>query len=243
MSLATRLGRASNRVKQLGLDNGKTAEAPPKQQGKRETVTIAPPNMKIVIFKLVGNAPYMQCRFSEKAQRQMEAKQTAGTEALKGKKKRHPPRDYDADYQGSFHQLEDGSFGIPCSAFRQAAMSACRLVDFKMTLLKLSLHIVQDGFDKVDRTPLVKIIGKPVKDQRPGRNSDMNRTPDIRVRARWDEWSAIVKIRFDADQFSVSDVYNLMVRIGIQVGIGEGRPDSRNSTGMSYGTFDVELAK
>lgn len=36
------------------------------------------------------------------------------------------------------------------------------------------------------------------------------------------------------------DVANLMNRVGAQVGIGEGRPDSKNSAGMGWGLFSIE---
>jgi len=50
-------------------------------------------------------------------------------------------------------------------------------------------------------------------------------------------WQAKISLEWDADQFSLADVSNLMVRLGKQVGIGEGRPDSRSSAGMGWGTF------
>lgn len=53
----------------------------------------------------------------------------------------------------------------------------------------------------------------------------------------WEEWAADVRIRYDADQFSLTDVSNLISRVGSQVGVGEGRPDSKNSAGMGWGTF------
>jgi hypothetical protein len=34
-------------------------------------------------------------------------------------------------------------------------------------------------------------------------------------------------------------VTNLMQRVGLQVGIGEGRPDSRESAGLGWGTFAI----
>ena len=49
-----------------------------------------------------------------------------------------------------------------------------------------------------------------------------------------------MRIRFDADMFSAADVANLMNRVGAQVGIGEGRPDSKNSAGMGWGLFSIE---
>jgi hypothetical protein len=52
-------------------------------------------------------------------------------------------------------------------------------------------------------------------------------------------WEAKVRIRFDGDQFTLTDVTNLLMRVGLQVGIGEGRPDSKMSTGMGWGMFEV----
>jgi hypothetical protein len=48
-----------------------------------------------------------------------------------------------------------------------------------------------------------------------------------------------LRFRYDADQFTASDVVNLIARAGMQVGICEGRPDSSNSTGMGWGTFEI----
>ena len=35
------------------------------------------------------------------------------------------------------------------------------------------------------------------------------------------------------------DVVNLMARVGMQVGIGEGRPDSKASAGLGNGLFQI----
>jgi hypothetical protein len=62
---------------------------------------------------------------------------------------------------------------------------------------------------------------------------------DIRWRPMWEQWGAIVNVQWDEDQFSATDVLNLMLRAGLQVGIGEGRPYSPNSNGMGWGRFEV----
>jgi ribosomal protein S17 len=112
------------------------------------------------------------------------------------------------------------------------------LVGFKMTLAKLSLFVIADGADaKEPQIPLIRIIGKPTL------QTDIARVetgqPYVTVRAAYHNWSAKIKIRWDTDQFTVADVSNLLMRVGMQVGIGEGRPDSKNSAGMGWGTFDV----
>jgi hypothetical protein len=63
---------------------------------------------------------------------------------------------------------------------------------------------------------------------------------DIRPRAHFDPgWEAEVRIQYDADQFTLTDVTNLLLRVGKQVGVGAGRPDSTKSTGMGWGTFEI----
>ena len=47
----------------------------------------------------------------------------------------------------------------------------------------------------------------------------------------------------DADQFSLTDITNLLSRVGAQVGIGEGRPDSKSSAGMGWGMFRLSDAQ
>jgi hypothetical protein len=108
-----------------------------------------------------------------------------------------------------------------------------------MTVAKLSIFIVSDGFDIVDGTPLVRIQGDPEQSLLPVRNQ--TGVIDLRMRPLWREWAASLSIRFDAEQFSPQDITNLLVRAGRQVGIGEGRPDSRDSNGMEYGLFHVEV--
>lgn len=197
-------------------------------------VQIKAPNLQTATFRIIGTAPLVQAKFSQKAKEQMMATQAAGQTA-RGKKVREA-KDFDAVCDGSVHYSREGWVGIPAGAFRAAMISACRLVGFKMTLAKLSLFVEADGFDRDEGTPLVKLIAGPY------RRVDMhvrNATGvvDIRSRPMWDEWQADVRVKWDADQFTLSDVSNLLARVGAQVGLCEGRPDSKSSAGMGWGTF------
>lgn len=199
----------------------------------QERVVISAPRLKTALFSLQGTAPYVQARFSEKAQNMMAAKMAAGPQAKKGIKRE--ARDFDADYHGAMHVSMDGWHGIPAGAFRAAMISACRLVGFKMTMAKLSLFVVADGYDAVDGVPLVRIHGEPEPNHMHVRNE--TGVADIRVRPMWREWSVDLRLTYDEDQFNLCDVSNLLHRVGSQVGIGEGRPDSRDSAGLGWGLF------
>lgn len=196
---------------------------------------IKAPNMARATFELVGTAPFMQARFAMKARNIMANKMKEGSTA-KSKRVREA-RDFEADYKGAMYLTKDGLNGIPASAFRNALISACRTVGFKMTLAKLSLFIEHDAVDKDDGTPLVLIKGEHEMNIMPARNA--TGVVDLRSRPLWREWSLSLRVRWDADQFTVNDVLNLLARVGMQVGIGEGRPDSRASAGLGYGLFDV----
>jgi hypothetical protein len=206
-----------------------------KSTQQEQTVQITAPLMRTAEFQIVGTAPYVQLRMSAKAMNAMRDKMLAGSVSKKGKARL--ARDFEDDYKQSMHVSTDGWSGVPAGAFRCAMISACRLVGFKMTLAKLSVFIEADGYDVIDGTPLVKIKGKPEKVEHAVRNA--SGVVDIRVRAMWREWTAMLRVSFDASQFSIVDITNLLLRVGTQVGIGEGRPDSRMSAGMGWGTFRI----
>jgi hypothetical protein len=204
-----------------------------------EVITVAAPKFKTVQLEIEGTSPYVQHKFSEKAKLQMIATQEGG-DASRTKKKREP-KDFDACYEQATHRMKNGECGIPAPAFRNAMISACRTVGIVMTRAKLCVFVEADGVDKDDGTPLVKIVGARKKHIAPARND--NGSIDIRARPMWDKWSAKIRIRFDESMIGIKDVVNLMVRVGMQVGIGEGRPDSRNSAGLGWGLFRIKNEK
>lgn len=201
---------------------------------KAEQIIIKPLNFKLLEIPIIGTAPYMQLRFSEKAQRAMRDKMEAGS-TIRSKNK--TARNFDADYEAAMYRTPDGRYGIPAPAFRNAAIDACRLVGYPMTKAKCSIFIVADDIDDIDGTPLVYIDGEPEQSEMTVRNA--TGVADIRVRALWRVWAARLVLRFDADQFKEADVVNLIARAGAQIGVGEGRPFSKNSNGLGLGTFQI----
>ena len=203
---------------------------------KSQTVTITAPRIVTAEFKIIGTAPFVQARFSAKSKQAMMSKMEQGSTA-KGKKIRDA-RDFDQDSQDAMHIGTDGKAGVPAGASRNAMISACRLVGFTMTMAKLSIFIDADSFDLVDGVPLVHLHGDWERLDMHTRNS--TGVVDIRVRPMWRKWHINLRVKYDADQFTLTDVSNLLMRAGVQVGIGEGRPNSKSSTGLGFGTFEIE---
>ena len=199
--------------------------------------TISAPNLATVQFKIRGTTPLCISKFSVKARDMMREKQKAGEMARKGTKR--GPKDFQAAYEGAKYRSADGWHGINANCFRSAMIAACRLVSFKMTVAKLCFFTEPDGYDAEDFTGLVRITkGEPRMFEAALPNA--NGKHDLRVRPLWEiGWEALLRIRFDADQFSVTDIANLLARAGGQVGICEGRPNSRNSGGIGWGLFEI----
>jgi len=204
-----------------------------KPENQIQTVTIKAPEFRIAEFRIEGDAPYVQHRFGHKAKIKM-----LETQIKEGaKRKDRKPRNIDEEYLQSMYEGEDGGRGIPAAAFRSSMIDACRMCGFKMTEAKMSIFVKADTFDKHDGTPLVLIEGEPHKVEHTVRLA--KGVASVAVRAMWTQWSANLKLQYDADQFSDADVANLLARGGMQVGVGEGRPFSKNSHGMGWGTFRI----
>lgn len=200
---------------------------------KETSVVISAPNFQSVDVLLQGTAPLVVERFSKKAE--LMAKMAEGKSA--GSKKVRDARDYDKEAEAARYRSEENWEGMNAAAFRAGMISACRLVGFKMTLAKLSTFVVADGFDLQDGIPLIRIYGTSETYTAHTRNA--TGVVDVRSRPMYREWAARLRIRFDSDQFTAQDVYNLVSRVGLQVGIGAGRPDSKASAGCGFGTFEI----
>lgn len=207
--------------------------------GGAAILNIPAPNFGYVQLRIIGTTHYVQHKFGAKAMSMMHEQQAAG-QASKAKKQREA-KDFEQLYHDAMHISTEGWHGIPSSAFRNAMIDACRTVGVVMTRAKLAIFIVQDGQDNTSGEPLTKITkGEPFLLELPVRNA--TGVIDLRARPAWAPgWESLVTIRYDKDMLSLNDLVNLMVRVGLQVGIGEGRPSSKKSNGIGWGLFDVEV--
>ena len=222
-----------------GLDNPAT-QIPSAAPTQDKPPAVSPPKFAIMELPIVNipGSPLVIHAFSQKARDQMKAAQEAGAQRTK-KKGNREPKDFALAYHNARHISADGWDGAAAATFRNAAIDACRLVGFHMTVAKRALFIEPDGLSVPDGTPLVRIEGKPYAFEATVRNQ--TGVADVRVRPRWDDWKAIVRIRFDTELFTPDDLVNLMLRAGEQCGVCEGRPGSKSSFGQGWGMFQVDL--
>lgn len=200
------------------------------------TVQISAPNFQEAVFWIEGTSELVINKFSTYNKEQMQAAQAAGSQA-KSKRKRDP-KDFTKACEDATYRSKEGWPGVNAVSFRNAMIGACRLVGYKMTVAKLSVFVEAEGHDALDGTPLIQIHGEHVMRVMPARND--NGSIDLRARNHWAPgWRCRVHVRWDNDQFSVQDVTNLLTRVGMQCGVGAGRPSSTNSSGLGWGLFRV----
>jgi hypothetical protein len=198
-------------------------------------VRISPPNFQMAEFPIAGDILVIH-RFSEKARKELAAKQLGLKLAGSGKVRTVQVAE---DVCNAARYISpEGWDGFPASAIRKAMIRACSLVDVKMTLARMSIFTIQDGWDAAEpQIPLVRIIGKHTLQEDLGRVANGN--PYVIWRPAYHNWKARVRIRWDAKQFTLTDVTNLMSIVGQQVGLCEGRPSSE-SGGMGWGLFEID---
>ena len=206
-------------------------------------IQITPPNIQTALFNIEGTAPLVIHRFDEKIKKQFGDKIIEGSKP-KGKNKFEPKNLDDICEAAKYIGETKGKRweGFNASGVRLAMISACRTANFKMTIAKQSLFVEEDGWDiYVPLIPLVRIIGESKRTEMIAKTE--TGVAMLCVRPMYQPWAAKLRIRFDADLFSLSDVTNLLARAGQCVGICEGRPDSKNSGGMGWGTFRITNEK
>ncbi len=175
-----------------------------------------------ITLAIEGETPLIVHNWDKKAKEMMLAKQQGKAVPKKAAK------DPEADYEASRYKLPDGSDGFPASGFKAAIVGAGRMFEnLPMTKLKVAIRVNGE---------YVKINGEPHM------REDMVRletgVADIRYRACFDTWSAVLDITYNAGAVSKEQLVNLVNAAGFG-GVGEWRPSAPKSASGSYGTFHV----
>lgn len=178
-------------------------------------------------IEIKGTAPLIVHRWSEKARREM-------LQSQQGRKNPKQAKDPNADYEASMYRFADGGLGFPVMGFKAATVrGGARLFgkSVKMTELRQIFTFLADG-DCTDGTQLIRISGSPIMREDLVRLN--GKTSDVRYRAEYRDWSAILRIEFYPSMVDIDSVVAL-VDAGGTNGVGEWRPE-RSGT---FGTYEV----
>lgn len=212
---------------------------------KKENVAIVLPELKIgtMDLTLIGDSPLIVHAWSVKAKRQMLDKQLK--RAKTGREAKDPVR----DFEDSMYRLPDGGYGFPSIAFKSAAITAVTSVSgVTKVAARQAFHVMGEEVDVggamegvVMRANLARIEGAE-----PRMREDMVRvgmgTADLRYRAEFWPWRALIVVRFNAHALSPEQILNLFSIAGFATGVGEWRPEKDGQMGMFHVATAQEAA-
>ena len=176
-------------------------------------------DVRVITVKIVGDAPLICHKWSEKAKKQILDKQTGKASA--GRELKNPEQ----DFEDSLYEFPGGGYGFPAIAFKNAAVTACTSLGKSITKVaaRQAFHICGE---------LVKIEGTPAP------REDMVRvgmgTADIRYRGEFPEWSCTLTIRYNARVLTAEQISNMLNTAGFAVGVGEWRSEKDGSFGLFH---------
>jgi len=221
----------------------KTIELPKpvNAEGGRKTIVVNDPNLSAIgtlELEIKGTAPLIQCAFSEKAKRMMLEAQCGAA------KKKKAPKVPEDEFLNAMHcigekpksmdGLASARFGHPAVAFKHAMIRAAKASDVAMTDARGMFFIEPDWVDLVE----IRSERPPVMREDYVRITNV---ADIRIRPMFEEWGATLRVRYNARMCTAQQLVSWAINAGMSNGVGEWRPNGRNSTGV-FGTFAVVSA-
>lgn len=193
---------------------------------KSQTVSLQRIEVLTLDVGIKGTAPLIVHAWSQKARQMMLDKQM-------GKKSPKELKDPAADYEASLYRTTDGEYGFPTSGFKLATVSGARFFKGSVTMAALKPLLFLHADDPT--SGLTRIYGTPEP------REDMVRvgmgTADIRFRAMFPEWSAMLRVEFAPHMIDADSVVAL-IDAGGRIGVGEWRPEK----GGTFGTYSVVAA-
>jgi hypothetical protein len=207
-------------------------------QGQVQTLVEIPPvNIRTIELTLVGDSGLITHCWSEKAKKEMLAKQ------MKLPAQKKEPKDPVRDFLESMYWLtpmpkftetrkaqvedaNDAKFGFPAIAFKAAAVDACSQIDGVTKVFARGAFHVPAG--------LVEILS----DNPPTMREDMVRvgmgTADLRYRGEFMPWRVKLLVRFNASAITAEQIVNLFQMAGLSTGVGEWRPTRDGENGLFH---------
>ena len=191
-----------------------------------DVVTLSQGEVK---FCILGVSPFYCNRVQEKAKRELLMPRGRLTGAQKAANLKHDPV---SEYRNSpYRRVGDGPTRIMMKATAFKGAMAAAATDMPTTVARAQINrlvwVVGEW---------VPIWGIPRLNMDIVRSADMNKTPDIRTRAKLDEWAAEVTLRYTEPMLNPQAVATLMAAAGMIIGVGDFRQEKGKG---SNGQFTI----
>ena len=202
-----------------------------------QSKSIVIPELKLreIEVEVEGVSPFISHVFSEKARKQIRDKHSG-----KAKQGKHDIRNPHYEFLESMHwltdkpynepeevtaenytgMLEGAQFGISSLAFKNAFVETAKDVGMYKTSARKLLH-VQHDFSPLSGEPVMHedtvVVG--------------NGAADLRYRAYFHDWTAVIRIEYNASLINEENILNLVRTAGYAVGVGDWRPEKNGQNG------------
>lgn len=199
-----------------------------KASKKQEIIDIQEIEIEEIRFNVLGRTPLIMNRFHQKARQELLYPKERESRATLESRLKHDPL---AEFRGSICLNRDANRpalihlpdGAPKKALAAAGLDMPGAAKAKLERLTGAADINIDLF------------GVPMMYMVMVRNSDINRTPDVRTRAIFPQWACSVTFRYPGRLLTRRAIASLFGAAGVIVGIGDWRPQK----GGSHGTFTL----
>lgn len=204
---------------------------------KTTAVELPPLNLQTLDIPIIGDSGLICHAWSKKARQQMLDKQMK--KAAQGKAAKDPWMNFcetlywldGMPEKPTEDDIMTARFGFPAVAFKSAAITAVTSTGgMTKVMARQTFHILGE---------YVEILGPP-----PSMREDMVRiamgTADIRHRAEFETWGAILRVQHNANVLSAEQVISLFEAGGFGVGIGDWRPEKDGVSGRFHVARDGE---
>lgn len=180
-----------------------------------------------VVVPIIGTTSLLTNRISEFALENIRRGEDGETKLkdLRTEDERWEDARYLAD--DNIDTAEDGRYGVPANAFRNAMVAVCRN---KKASGGVTMSAALQMFQVLgDVLPVRCRIFKKRVDA--GRNAATKGLVRV-VRPEFIDWESDVPIRYNSDIISASQILNLIEQAGFSLGVGAWRPEKRGNHGM-----------
>lgn len=178
---------------------------------------------------ILGFRPLINYRMSAKSKGQLLYPAPKKNAAEKAATQKHNPRE---EFNDSPYTISDESaetlIAMPAANFKKALAGAA--LDLP------GLQKSQIGRLTWVQGDLIPVFGIPKLFMSVVRNSDMNRTPDIRTRVIVPEWACNIVVTFIKPLMRANSILKLLSTAGLTMGMGDWRPQKGSGT---YGQFKI----
>jgi len=197
-------------------------------------LTIPGIRSEIITTLIIGTAPLITHKFSEKMRRKILAAHMG--EASDGRE----PKDPVANFEAARYRLTDGSDGIPAGGIKACIVDGTgKDTGIATTKAKGAFRVAADD----PSSNLCRILTPNPPTMREDVVRNDSGVVDIRHRPQYFPWCCLLKVQYLPQYASLKRVLQAIQMAGFRVGLCEWRPSSPKSKSGSFGTFRIASAE